>query len=144
MTAKVGYIPTTSVPPEYEECYYLMNLQIVGYMLSFLLLEWRQNPFQENHDTLSGYLNYVYSKTFLPSGYLRKLRRIFLSFLRRHPPILRGEELSYTYIDQVLLFFEKAVIWNEIFCKPAAIGSTAYSQNGEGFLNGVDVNINSN
>jgi hypothetical protein len=68
-----------------------MNLQIIGYVLSFLLLEWRQNQFQENHDTLNGFLNYVYSKTFMPSGYMRKLRRIFLSFTRKHPPILRGE-----------------------------------------------------
>lgn len=121
-----------------------MNLQIIGYVLSFLLLEWRQNQFQESHDTLNGFLNYVYSKTFMPSGYMRKLRRIFLSFTRKHAPLLRGEELSYTYIDQVLLFFEKAVIWNEIFCKPAALGSsTAYPQNGEQNPSTPDANANS-
>lgn len=89
-----------------------MNLQIIGYVLSFLLLEWRQNQFQESHDSLNSFLNYVYSRTFMPSGYMRKLRRIFLTFVHKHPPRLLDSELSYTYIDQVLLFFEKAVIWN--------------------------------
>jgi hypothetical protein len=105
MTARVGYVPNTLVSPEYEECYFLMNLQIVGYILSFLLLEWRQNQFQEKHEILNNFLNYVYEKTLVPTSYMRKLRRIFLTFIRKHPPILLGEELSYVYIDQVLYFF---------------------------------------
>ena len=48
---------------------------------------------------------------------MRKLRRILLAFLHKHPPTLCGQHLSYLYIDQVLLFFEKAVIWHELFCK---------------------------
>lgn len=86
VSAKVGYIPTTAVPAEYEECHFLMNLQIVGYVLSFLLQEWRSKQFQESHDTLNSFLSYVYSRTFLPSNHLRRLRRILLAFFRKHPP----------------------------------------------------------
>jgi hypothetical protein len=94
-----------------------MNLQIVGYILSFLQVEWRQKQFQENSESLANFLDYCYSNTLIPTTYMRKLRRIFLAFLHKHPPKLCGQQLSYLYIDQVLIFFEKAVIWHELFCK---------------------------
>lgn len=75
-----------------------MNLQIIGYILSFLIIEWKQNQFQESHDHLNSFLNYVYSKTLIPTSYMRKLKRIFLSFVTKHPPLLKDELISYKYI----------------------------------------------
>ncbi len=89
MAPKVGYISSSST--EHQECYFLMNLQIVGYILSFLQVEWRQKQFQESSESLANFLDYCYSNTLIPTTYMRKLRRIFLAFLRKHPPRLCGE-----------------------------------------------------
>jgi hypothetical protein len=48
----------------------------------------------------------------ISSGLLRKLRRIFLAFMKKYPPKIKGKELSYVYLDQVLCFFEKGMLWN--------------------------------
>ena len=101
-----------------------MNLQVISYFISFLIVEWAHNKYIENMEILNNYINILFTKTRISSLSLRRLRRIFLAFMKKYPPKIKGKELSYVYLDQVLTFFEKAVLWNEIFCKQSQSSSS--------------------
>ena len=100
---KGGYI-STLIHSDYSECYYLINLQTVGYLISFFIVYWEENRPNENHETLKSFIEHLYSKTLHHAASLKKVRRLLLTFLNKHPPVLGGTRLTHTYIEQVLIF----------------------------------------
>jgi hypothetical protein len=102
---RTGYSNTERLVQDYLDCYYLMNLQTIGYLISWLLVEWANEKFHESSDNSQNFINYIYSKTLLSSIVLRKLKRTFLAFVKKYPPKLQDTQLSYVYIEEVLNFF---------------------------------------
>lgn len=109
---RTGYVNNERLVQDYMDCYHLMNLQTIGYLISYLLGEWANQKFHENSDNSQNFINYIYSKTLLSSIVLRKLKRTFQAFIKKNPPKLPTYELSYVYIEEVLNFFEKLVVWH--------------------------------
>ena len=98
--------------------FYLVNLQAVGYLISYFMSNWDESRTNEHHLTLKSFLETLCTKTFPHHiAPLKRIRRLFLSLVRKHPPVVSDHALSYGYIEQVLLFVEKAVVWNSIFCE---------------------------
>jgi hypothetical protein len=42
---RTGYINNERLVQDYMDCYYLMNLQTIGYLISYLLGEWANQKF---------------------------------------------------------------------------------------------------
>ena len=112
-----GYVSSLATR-DYQEVFYLVNLQAVGYLISFFMVYWDENRTNEHYLTLKNFIETLCTKTFPhhPAP-LKRIRRLFLSMVRKFPPVVSNHTLSYSYIEQILLFVEKAVMWNSIFCE---------------------------
>lgn len=96
---------------DFMECYFLMHLETIYYLSNHLVMEYYSSKGDECQSA-EDFIKHLFKSTHLGAIEVKKLRKILVTFVGRYPPRVKNRELSIFYLEQVLCFFEKIVLWH--------------------------------